>query len=112
MTSFLRLVRQHQAAAFFSLALALTWFAFIPFYLSNGDSIPWFTFGPMLSGLVVAALSGGWTSVKTILGEVAGISAMVSGGIRPAIRHAACLHPGQSAVRLGDAGLEQYSCCH
>ncbi|WP_376705018.1 type II CAAX endopeptidase family protein [Mesorhizobium sp. ISC25] len=70
MTSFLLLVRQHQLAAFFSLALALTWFAFIPFYLSNGDSIPWFTFGPMLSGFGVAALSGGWTSVKAILASM------------------------------------------
>ncbi|ESX75580.1 MULTISPECIES: type II CAAX endopeptidase family protein [unclassified Mesorhizobium] len=70
MTSFLHLVRQHQLAAFFSLALALSWFAFIPFYLSNGDSIPWFTFGPMVSGFVVAALSGGWASVKAILASV------------------------------------------
>jgi len=67
MAFFLSLVRRHQLAAFFSLALGLTWLAFIPFYLSSGDSIPWFTFGPMVSGFIVAALTGGWASIKPIL---------------------------------------------
>lgn len=70
MTSFLNLVRRHQLTAFFSLALALTWLAFIPFYLSNGDSIPWFTFGPMVAGFIVAARAGGWASVKAILASM------------------------------------------
>ncbi|RJT34931.1 CPBP family intramembrane metalloprotease [Mesorhizobium waimense] len=70
MTSFLDLVRRHQLISFFSLALGLTWLAFIPFWLSNGDSIPWFTFGPIVSGFIVAALSGGWGSVKVILASM------------------------------------------
>lgn len=70
MTSFLSLVRRHQLTAFFSLALGLTWLAFIPFWLSNGDSIPWFTFGPIVSAFIVAALSGGWASVKAILASM------------------------------------------
>jgi len=77
MTAFLCLVRRHQLTAFFSLALGLTWLTFIPFYLSNGDSIPWFTFGPMVSGFIVAALSGGWASVKPIL------ASMVKWRVRP-----------------------------
>lgn len=77
MTSLLSLVRRHQLTAFFSLTLGLTWLAFIPFFLSNGDSIPWFTFGPIVSGFVVAAVSGGWSSVKAIL------SAMVKWRVRP-----------------------------
>ena len=77
MTSLLSLVRRHQLTAFFSLTIGLTWLAFIPFYMSNGDSIPWFTFGPMVSGFVVAAVSGGWSSVKAIL------SAMVRWRVRP-----------------------------
>ena len=71
MISFLSLVRTHQLTAFFSLALGLTWLAFIPFYLSNGDSIPWFTFGPMVAGFTVAAITGGWGSVKPILASMA-----------------------------------------
>jgi uncharacterized protein len=54
-------------AAYFVVTLALTWAAFVPFYLSNGDSIPWFTFGPLAAALVVAALSGGWLSAKAVL---------------------------------------------
>lgn len=67
MSSLLTLVRRHQLTFFFSLALGLTWLAFIPFGLSNGESIPWFTFGPMASAIVVAALAGGWSAVKSIL---------------------------------------------
>ncbi|TIR74336.1 MAG: CPBP family intramembrane metalloprotease, partial [Mesorhizobium sp.] len=33
MSSFLGVVRGHQLTIFFSLALGLTWLAFIPFYL-------------------------------------------------------------------------------
>ena len=70
MAPFLSLVRRHQLTAFFSLTLGLTWLAFIPFWLSNGDSIPWFTFGPIVSAFIVAALSGGWASVKAILASM------------------------------------------
>ncbi|TGP39559.1 CPBP family intramembrane metalloprotease, partial [bacterium M00.F.Ca.ET.230.01.1.1] len=77
MPSFLSLVRGHQLTAFFSLALGLTWLAFIPFWLSGGESIPWFTFGPMIAGFIVAALTGGWASVKPIL------ASMVKWRVRP-----------------------------
>lgn len=70
MISLLSTVRRHQLTTFFSLALGLTWLGFIPFWLSNGDSIPWFTFGPMAAGFIVASLSGGWTSVKAILASM------------------------------------------
>lgn len=77
MISFLSLVRTHQLTAFFSLALGLTWLAFIPFWLSSGESIPWFTFGPMVAGFTVAAITGGWGSVKPIL------ASMVRWRVRP-----------------------------
>lgn len=77
MSSFLGEVRGHQLTIFFSLALGLTWLAFIPFYLSHGESIPWFTFGPAISGFTVAALAGGWGAVKTIL------ASMVKWRVRP-----------------------------
>ena len=70
MISLLSLVRRHQLISFFSMALGLTWLAFIPFWLSKGDSIPWFTFGPVVAAFIVAALSGGWTSVKAILASM------------------------------------------
>jgi len=77
MTSFLSLVRRHQLIAFFSLALGLTWLAFVPFYLSHGDSIPWFTFGPMVSGFIVSGLAGGWGAIKPVL------ASMVKWRVRP-----------------------------
>ncbi|MEO5760070.1 MAG: type II CAAX endopeptidase family protein [Mesorhizobium sp.] len=70
MTAFLDQVRKHQLIAFFSLTLSLTWLAFIPFYLSNGDSIPWFTFGPMVSGFAMAAVCGGWFQVRAMLASM------------------------------------------
>jgi len=77
MTSFLNLMRRHRLTFFFALALGLTWLAFIPFYLSHGESIPWFTFGPAVSGFIVAALAGGWSSIKAIL------ASMVKWRVRP-----------------------------
>ncbi|TPI80010.1 type II CAAX endopeptidase family protein [Mesorhizobium sp. B2-8-9] len=77
MSSFLNLVWRHRLTFFFALALGLTWLAFIPFYLSHGESIPWFTFGPAVSGFIVAALVGGWSAVKAIL------TSMVKWRVRP-----------------------------
>lgn len=77
MNAFLNMVWKHRLTAFFSLALGLTWLAFIPFYLSNGENIPWFTFGPAVSGFIVAALAGGWSAVKAIL------ASMVRWRVRP-----------------------------
>ena len=70
MISLLSLVRRHQLISFFSMALGLTWLLFIPFWLTKGDSIPWFTFGPVVAAFTVAALSGSLASVKAILASM------------------------------------------
>jgi membrane protease YdiL (CAAX protease family) len=59
-------LRKYPITAFFTLALAVTWLAFIPYYYST-DSIPWFTFGPMLAGITMAAVTGGFAHVKSLL---------------------------------------------
>ena len=52
------LLRKYPLTSFFTLTLAVTWLAFIPYYYST-DSIPWFTFGPMVAGITMAAVTGG-----------------------------------------------------
>ncbi|MEP7174158.1 MAG: type II CAAX endopeptidase family protein [Aestuariivirga sp.] len=59
-------LRKYPIAAFFTLTLAVTWLAFIPYYYST-DSIPWFTFGPMVAGITMAAVTGGFAQVKSLL---------------------------------------------
>ena len=68
MTGLVSLVRRHQLSSFFILTIGLTWLAFIPFYY--GGDIPLFPFGPMVAGFTVAAISGGWASVKPILASM------------------------------------------
>lgn len=60
------LLRKYPLTAFFTLTLAVTWLAFIPYYYST-DSIPWFTFGPMVAGFTMAAVIGGLKQVKSLL---------------------------------------------
>jgi membrane protease YdiL (CAAX protease family) len=60
------LLRKYPLTAFFTLTLAVTWLAFIPYYHST-DSIPWFTFGPMVAGITMAAVTGGFSQVKSLL---------------------------------------------
>jgi uncharacterized protein len=67
MNGFMTLLRGYPLAAFFVLAFALTWSAFIPWYRSNGDGIPWFTFGPMLAAFIMAVLTEGWKGPKALL---------------------------------------------
>ena len=70
MTGLLELVRRHQLSSFFLLAFTLTWLAFIPWYASQGEGIPWFTFGPFVAALAIAATIGGWTAIKGILASI------------------------------------------
>ena len=60
------LLRKYPLTSFFTLTLAVTWLAFIPYYYST-DSIPWFTFGPMVAGITMAAVTGGLNQVKSLL---------------------------------------------
>lgn len=60
------LLRKYPLTAFFTLTLAVTWLAFISYYYST-DGIPWFTFGPMVAGITMAAVTGGLKQVKSLL---------------------------------------------
>ena len=67
---FATLLRKYPLTSFFTLALGVTWLAFIPYYnsLSAGeDGIPWFTFGPMVAGFTMAAVTGGLKRVKSLV---------------------------------------------
>jgi membrane protease YdiL (CAAX protease family) len=64
------LLRRNQVAAYFVLTFVLTWLAFIPWYASNGDGIPWFTFGPFAAALILSALTGGWPAVRGLLAKI------------------------------------------
>ena len=64
------LLRKYPITAFFTLTLAVTWLAFIPYYNSftaGEDGIPWFTFGPMVAGFTMAAVTGGFKRVKSLV---------------------------------------------
>jgi uncharacterized protein len=64
------LLRNHPLTAFFTLALSVTWLAFVPYYNSYSageDGIPWFTFGPMVAGFAMAAVTGGFSQVKSLV---------------------------------------------
>ena len=65
----LKLMRKYPLTSFFTLTLGLTWVAFIPYYNSyyaGEDGIPWFTFGPMVAGIVMAGVTGGFKAVKSL----------------------------------------------
>jgi membrane protease YdiL (CAAX protease family) len=64
------LLRRYQITAFFVLAFALTWSAFISWYAGNSEGIPWFTFGPFAAALTLSALTGGWPAVKGLLAKI------------------------------------------
>ncbi len=65
-TGLAELLRKYPLTSFFTLAIGMTWLAFIPYYFST-DSIPWFTFGPMVAGITMAAVTGGLKQVKSLL---------------------------------------------
>jgi membrane protease YdiL (CAAX protease family) len=60
------LLRKYPITSFFTLTLGLTVIAFVPYYQST-DSIPWFTFAPMVAGFTMAAVIGGFGQVKSLL---------------------------------------------
>lgn len=62
------LIERHALVAFFILTYLITFSLFLTW--TNPESIPWFTFGPMLSALIVTALAGGWPAVKALLGRL------------------------------------------
>ena len=70
MTGFVELVRRHQLTSFFTLTFLLTWTAFLPWYASYAEGIPWFTFGPFAAALVLSALIGGWSAVRSLLAKI------------------------------------------
>ena len=104
------LTKRHPLVSFFVLAFALTSLLFLPWMASGGDSIPWFTFGPVLAGFAIAALTEGWVGVRRILAaigrwRVAPIWYLVAIGLPLAFQLAAVLD--QPAVRCGAAQLER-----
>ena len=64
------LIAKRPLVGFFVLAFVLTWLLFLPWMASDGEGIPWFTFGPALAGFAVAALTDGWPGVKRILAAI------------------------------------------
>lgn len=70
MTKFALRIRRHRLLLFFGLALGLTWTAFIPWYASKGEDIPWFTFGPLLAALIAALLTGGLPALRSVLASM------------------------------------------
>ncbi|MDZ4312732.1 MAG: type II CAAX endopeptidase family protein [Cypionkella sp.] len=60
-------IHRHQTPLFFALSLVLSWVAFVPFYNSGGESIPWFTFGPAVAAILITALASGWRGIRDLL---------------------------------------------
>src|SRR4051812_16812167 len=63
-------IERHALVAFFLLTYLISFSLFLTWDWANDDSIPWFTFGPMLAALILTALMGGWSAVKTLLGRL------------------------------------------
>lgn len=59
--------KRRPLSTFFGLTFALTWAAMVLWLQGGGETIPWFTFGPMLAALIVTALVGGTASLKALL---------------------------------------------
>jgi uncharacterized protein len=70
MIGLVEVVRRHQLTSFFVLTFLVTWSAFLPWYASAGEGIPWFTFGPFVAALVLSALIGGWGAVRGLLARI------------------------------------------
>ena len=70
MTSLRTFVKRNALALFFLLTYAISFSLFLTWDWANDNSIPWFTFGPMLSALILTALAGGWPEVKALLGRL------------------------------------------
>jgi uncharacterized protein len=63
-------IARRPLVSFFLLAFALTWILFLPWMASEGEAIPWFTFGPACAGFAVAAWRDGRTGVMRILASL------------------------------------------
>ena len=64
------LIRRNPVASFFVLALAITWIAFIHFYLADGETAALFTFGPFVAAVIVGGIVGGWPRVRALLRSI------------------------------------------
>ena len=67
MNSIISVVKRHPLVTFFGLTFALTWAAMVTWLRGGGEDIPWFTFGPMVTALIVTALIGGKDGLKALL---------------------------------------------
>jgi len=70
MNSLRSFVKRNALVLFFLLTYLISFSLFLTWDWANDDSIPWFTFGPMLSALSLTALAGGWPAVKALLGRL------------------------------------------
>ncbi len=61
------ITKRHPLGTFFGLTFALTWAAMVAWLRGGGEDIPWFTFGPMVTALIVTALVGGKDGLKALL---------------------------------------------
>ena len=63
------IVKHYPLGTFFGLTIALSWAAMAPWLRGGGEDIPWFTFGPLLTALIVTALISGRAGLKGLLGR-------------------------------------------
>jgi membrane protease YdiL (CAAX protease family) len=63
-------IERHALVTFFTLTYLISFGLFLTWDWANDDSIPWFTFGPMLAALILTALAGGWSALKALLGRL------------------------------------------
>lgn len=62
------MLERHALIAFFALTYLITFSLFLTW--TDPEGIPWFTFGPLLSALIITALTGGRPAVKGLLGRL------------------------------------------
>src|SRR5512144_2581396 len=67
MNRIISVATRHPLVTFFGLTFALTCAAMAPWLRGVGEDIPWFTFGPMATALLVTALVGGKDGLKALL---------------------------------------------
>jgi membrane protease YdiL (CAAX protease family) len=60
-------IKRHPLSIFFSLTFVISWAAMALWLRGGGEAIPWFTFGPLLAALIVAALAAGREGLKDLL---------------------------------------------
>lgn len=70
MNSLRSFVKRNALVLFFLLTYLISFSLFLTWDWANDDSIPWFTFGPLLSALSLTALAGGWPAMKALLGRL------------------------------------------